>query len=1508
MKNKLFTNRLKGFGILFMIVFTFSFAEVATATVGNPCTTDIQCSGGEYCENEVCVSLDLTTGGTGLSIPTQGATISKDIVQDRTLGALITDIVNYFIGFLGTIAVVAFVYAGVLWVVSGGSEEQITKAKKIMTYAALGLIVVIVSYSVVTFITSSAQRDMCNGACTDTEACQNLGTPKEPIYTCVPIGDTSQLCGECNEDAGEWCLRDRDTGVYSCKVPEGIDWLGNACVTKADCAIGEWCIQQPDGIRYICGPAGTGDTLPCGYDSTNCPVGMYCSEATNTCQNGLDQTCDPNSDTNTCVSPKICDDYGLCRNPNSDINTDCTDNTDCPPNHGFVCNLEKNKCEYGGTEFLDGDTDGDSGDSVDSDDSTGVTDDILDGMDDSIDDLVNSLDDISDIIDGLPEDVKAEVENALDQGMLKDKIADIKELMKNTDNPAVLAALAKILENLERLQDLRKELDDLRVEMPESEKTIKAWDDTSKALDDLIDDPKSSVRLRRFETNYRNLAELLRKFPVVISRISAAPSSGNVPFTVTFDGLDSIDPTGGTISEYKWSYLDNSGTQVSLGSSPVIVHEFTEPNTYSVRLQVSTSKTDSMGYKSAMDGISTVRVRANPPASKVAFRINGVEVNDVHHVTIEEGKAGLAFDPSPTTPAVGKSIVKYEWLYGDTATEQRSTPTTVVHSYDKPGEYFITLKVTDNQGTVDKRVIKLFVKSLAADINVAPKEGNVNTQFRFIGVNSRSDDGSIKTYEWEIQDVDRQTVHQSDEESFYYQFDKPGTYDVTLLVTDTTGAKDKHVGTLKVFSRPPIASFTYEIPEANHPNKVEFNGINSYDPDQGDRITYSWDFDGDGNFDVVDSPEITSEFEYKKVGEYRATLQVQDSFGQREQIEKGVSIQSVLSGDISLESRAAQVGEEVTFKAQSPNAVAYLWEFGDGQTSSTDEDSVTYTYTKKGKYRVKLNFFDKDDNDNSDYAYVLIGDQDSPIAAATALVNSRSQGFVDDLCGPGKHGMIVTRADNILLTARDSINRDGSSRLLSYDWTVSGGTRSDRKEFTHRFDEINGANQCFEANLVVRDQVSGKVSNEDIAYFKVVNEIPSVVDFSIVGEEDGVTLVTPAKVTLRAIAPKDKDGQIKKYRWWYFREGYEDQKLGVHSTSAPETSMIITAQGQPDVINKYYFVMEITDNDGGVYNSMERFGELSSLEVQNGPNLSPVAEFTVDKTTISTGDSISFISKSYDPQGDILPDDAYRWDFDGDGEFDDISSGPQVNRQFNTPGEYEVRLKVTYRGLSSSTSQKIFVEQVDSYPQAAFTYSIDGDTVTFNASNSRYDPDLSDTTLRYEWDFDIQDDDNGNGINDDDVQSTEESPSYIYSESGIYRVRLKVKDSLGMEGVVVRDVDLAMSATEREKNSYYSAKVTSPNQPITTMDIVVSPDEVIKGGTTDIKVTVKNADNSPYYGDVYFEVVDGSGTFTPNPVKSKGSGASSIFTAVDSGTVRIRVRATDTFFGEISEEAAIRVK
>ncbi|QQR84004.1 PKD domain-containing protein [Candidatus Peregrinibacteria bacterium] len=785
----------------------------------------------------------------------------------------------------------------------------------------------------------------------------------------------------------------------------------------------------------------------------------------------------------------------------------------------------------------------------------------------------------------------------------------------------------------------------------------------------------------------------------------------------------------------------------------------------------------------------------------------------------------------------------------------------------------------------------------------------MNTLFYFTSQDSRSDDGLIDALEWTIQDDEGQAVFESEEAAFDYRFSRPGDYKIILTVTDIRGERDTVVETVSVRSRPPVSAFEYEKRMPNHPNQVFFDAIHSYDPDEGDRISYSWDFNNDGDFELVGVSDTAVEHTYDRPGTYRVRLQVEDSFGQRALSEQIIEIDSVLSADLVMDRAAVKVGEPITFKSRSTNAQGYLWEFGDGTTESTSKNEVTHTYEKSGSYLVVMNFFDRDDNGLKDTAHLLVSSGDEPVAVAHFSIEGADPNTIEDLCGEGKSGLVVTRADRIRLDAGASLNTDGSGRLLSYQWNLPGDLKNSNKQTQYKFESVSASGECAEIGLTVRDDLSGRVSQEDILYFKVVNQVPEVTDFIFqTSETDLSGLVTPLKVHLKLIGPRDVDGTIKKYRWWYTREGFEDERFALHSTAQPETELIITSYGNPGQTNRYYFWAELIDNDGGVYETRDRFDEVNFFEVTNGPNLSPVVNFTMDKTVLTVGDSVTFDSSAYDPQGDVLPPDAYRWDFDGDGNFDDSTSGAQVSRQYNTPGEYSVRLKVVYRGLSSTAQKTISVEPSNSLPQAAFTYAVRDDQVVFDASNSRFDPEVADPALRFEWDFDIDSDADGNGVNDDDVQSTELRPTFSYPAIETYRVKLTVKDNTGREGVVARDVDLNLTEAERLRNSYQTLRISAPTHALTYMDVDVIPARLKVGRTADITVRILNADGSPYEGEVFFDVLEGSGEFSPNPVLADQSIAQALFRATGSGQVVLRVRATQTLFGELSEEIILTVE
>lgn len=78
---------------------------------------------------------------------------------DREAGtALIGRIAEFVASFLGTAAVIAFVYGGYLYIASFGNDDGTTKAKKVMIYAIVGILIAAAAFAIVTTLISLEGR------------------------------------------------------------------------------------------------------------------------------------------------------------------------------------------------------------------------------------------------------------------------------------------------------------------------------------------------------------------------------------------------------------------------------------------------------------------------------------------------------------------------------------------------------------------------------------------------------------------------------------------------------------------------------------------------------------------------------------------------------------------------------------------------------------------------------------------------------------------------------------------------------------------------------------------------------------------------------------------------------------------------------------------------------------------------------------------------------------------------------------------------------------------------------------------------------------------------------------------------------------------------------------------------------------------------------------------------------------------------------------------------------
>jgi hypothetical protein len=98
-------------------------------------------------------------GGVDKALQGLDKSASEAELAQNTLNipGLIGQILAIVLGFTGTIFFILVVYAGILWMTAGGSQENIKKAQDILKAAVVGLIIVLSAYAITRFVGSSLQ-------------------------------------------------------------------------------------------------------------------------------------------------------------------------------------------------------------------------------------------------------------------------------------------------------------------------------------------------------------------------------------------------------------------------------------------------------------------------------------------------------------------------------------------------------------------------------------------------------------------------------------------------------------------------------------------------------------------------------------------------------------------------------------------------------------------------------------------------------------------------------------------------------------------------------------------------------------------------------------------------------------------------------------------------------------------------------------------------------------------------------------------------------------------------------------------------------------------------------------------------------------------------------------------------------------------------------------------------------------------------------------------------------
>lgn len=162
--------------------------------------------------------------------------------------------------------------------------------------------------------------------------------------------------------------------------------------------------------------------------------------------------------------------------------------------------------------------------------------------------------------------------------------------------------------------------------------------------------------------------------------------------------------------------------------------------------------------------------------------------------------------------------------------------------FDTPGDYLVSLRVTDNANGVSDTVYSDTVavstppnQEPIAGFTMTPQQGKAPLSINLDASASSDPDGSIYRYDWLASDGQATSGIVAK-----MHFATAGNYVITLTVTDNRGGKKSASKALLVTqNQAPVARFKTTLLNATSPLGYFLDATDSGDPD-GDPLTYQW--------------------------------------------------------------------------------------------------------------------------------------------------------------------------------------------------------------------------------------------------------------------------------------------------------------------------------------------------------------------------------------------------------------------------------------------------------------------------------------------------------------------------------------------------------------------------------------------------------------------------------------------------------------------------------------------
>jgi len=389
---------------------------------------------------------------------------------------------------------------------------------------------------------------------------------------------------------------------------------------------------------------------------------------------------------------------------------------------------------------------------------------------------------------------------------------------------------------------------------------------------------------------------------------------------------ESTPPSGASIVSYYWSFGD--GLHSSLQNP---THTYANSGDYDVILAVTTDQ------GCIKDTTIQIQVYGKPLPS-FTFSSPTCSTDSVHFTDLSSTPHG--------------SIDTWEWNFNDgSGNVIRTWPESpnVVHKFPNGGTYNVTLTITTSDDCIASKILPVTVMAAPlANFNFDAGACE-DLELQFHDLSQPVNGGNLVTWEWNFGDPNSGSQNTSTAQNPTHAFTSGTSFTVLLMVTNSSGCTDT-ISKPVIVNAAPLAQFTADTSCNTSP--AQFND-GSTTP-SGTIIAWAWNFgdpgSGPNNFSSAQNPTHT----FTGAGIYSVTLVATNS----NNCTDDTTIQVITNSkpQAMFQYAASCVGDSTYFTdlsvAPGSQVTSWLWDFGDGGTSSAQHPA--HLYNTANTYMVRL--------------------------------------------------------------------------------------------------------------------------------------------------------------------------------------------------------------------------------------------------------------------------------------------------------------------------------------------------------------------------------------------------------------------------------------------------------------------------------------------------------------------------------------------------------------------------